>query len=231
MTVPVANITTTIKIESIGATDASRGTTQVKAFVEELGIKQYSTPIFVKSVDAAQMLAGDTYLVTLLRGNLKPGKDKNYASNYYWDYAGPGDPNAVAAAAEAPPATQEPLVASEPYHPAPSPPPRPAAYVSDWDKHTSIQRQVAAKAATEILISGILTPFAMDYPRYIIPEGGTPLAAPVPLSPPLPHPGIIWDGWFELIIDRIENGPYVAPDAGLLEPEPSEEPEAETEGV
>jgi hypothetical protein len=85
----------TIKVESLGVTqtnhDGSRSQ-QVKCFVDELGMRQFPTPIFVP-VNAG-LQAGNEYQVTLAKGKLKPSKEGNWDSDFYWDWVSMADPDA-----------------------------------------------------------------------------------------------------------------------------------------
>ena len=174
MTVP-ETITTAIRIEGKGVSNAERGTTQVKAFVDELGLKDYSTPLFVTIADAAQMEPGQTYLASLKRGVIKANKDGSYASHFFWDWLGVGDPNQVAAQHEA--------QAAVPAAPAPAGNPTLVTAGQQWvdGKNQSIERQVAAKAATEMYVAALANGLVPD-----------------------------WDKDFAQVLDRIQNGPLVA---------------------
>lgn len=117
MSVPTS-LTTTIRIESKGA--SKNGDTQVKAFCEELGIKNYSTPLYVPDEDALGMLAGATYPAYLVRGKLKDGKQGDYGNEFYWNWLG-YEASSDQAAAESPPAQPAPATGDGQVAP-PSPP-------------------------------------------------------------------------------------------------------------
>lgn len=210
MSVP-EQIATVARIESMGAANADRGTTQVKVFVEDLGLKQYATPLFIPSDLAAGLVAGQSYNMTLRRGRKKDGKAGSFASEYQWDWVPDGTPviEAPPAPSDGPTPQQEASATTWPGgntlvqptlvleavasgrqvavgQPVPV---EPRLHLTDWDKHISIQRQVAAKAATEIYVAQLT--------KGLSPE---------------------WDEWYTLIVDRIENGPQAPTD----EPAPEE---------
>lgn len=198
MNVP-ESITTTVVVENKGATDASRGTTQVKVFVEELGLKEYSTPIFVPAAQAATMEPGMPYLASLRRGNMKKDKTGDYASHYFWDWVGFGDPNVAVAQQEA--AAAAPPAAAPQGAVAPGQDAWTSATVGQRfvdSKNQSIERQVAAKAATELFVGMLNAGQTAD-----------------------------WDKWFEQVLDRIQNGPYVAPEVAPFDAEGNETPAPE----
>jgi len=144
----------TIRVESIGAAGRD-GRVQLRVFCESLGIKKFSMPLFVPGQVAQYWLAGNEYEAMLERGNAKQGKQgSQYASDYYWNYV--GEPTN----SDLPHAPQQELDFVERPDGSPPPPRQQAAqqqparsggYVSDRDRNLSIVRQVAAKAAVDLL--------------------------------------------------------------------------------
>jgi hypothetical protein len=133
----------TVTVESKGS--VNQGRQMVKVYAPDLGIKKFPTQVWMPEDVAAGMLPNQSYEVMLARG--KPKKQNpEYSSDYYWDYAGEPGPSDVPT--DLPfdhPADEASQKAAEPQ--------RASGYVTDRDRNTSIVRQVAAKAAVELLVA------------------------------------------------------------------------------
>lgn len=139
-----------------------------------LDIPEFQTkyPVIVKT-DAETALAapvGMTLSMQLNRENLKANADGGKPWQFYYGLHKIGEPQWTQEPAPAP-ATQEQAA-------SPGSTERPA-YVSDRERNDSIIRQVAVKAATDLLVSGVVY-HAADEPPYSQ-----------------------WDGWFSHIASRI----------------------------
>jgi hypothetical protein len=87
-----------IELESRGAADASKGTRQWRVKIPELGIKNFGTPMYIPLGVCQDWEVGETKYVHVGRNDRpKDGKQGEYASDYFWNYVGPGDPNAAVA--------------------------------------------------------------------------------------------------------------------------------------
>jgi hypothetical protein len=141
--------------------------------IPELGFRDFPTPLFVDATDASNMNPGQSYLVKLVQGSLKKDKDPESSLSYFWNYSGfanPEDVQVQPAAPAAKAAASVPTAATS------------AAAGQQWvdTKNQSIERQVAAKCATDLYIKQLETSVAAD-----------------------------WDSNFNLVLDRIQNGPFV----------------------
>jgi hypothetical protein len=134
-------ITTTLTIDKLGATDAKRGTQMINVFIPEIGIAKYSTTMFVPMEVSANLKADDVFTATISRGKLKNNKSGDWANEYYWDYG----------------ATEVEIVSSDwrvepPAAPMPPAAPRP----TDDDRQSKIMLQHA---------SGVVGPAYGDWRR------------------------------------------------------------------
>lgn len=182
MSVP-ERLTTVVEVTGKGVTDAERGTTRVEVKVAELGLKDYSTPLFVDATDAQSMEPGQNYLASLIRGPVKRDKDGTYASHYFWNWGGFGDPNQVAAQAEAaagaPPLVQAAQnLGGQVVGQTPAQTSQTVGQMFVDAKNMSIERQTAAKAATDMYVAQVSNGLQPD-----------------------------WDSNFAQVLDRIQNGP------------------------
>jgi len=95
-------LTTTLTIDKLGAVNTERGTQMINVFIPEIGIKQYSAPMFfpLDVVEANDFKAEGTFTATISRGILKKdklGQEKpgEWANEYYWNFVGFDDPSWV----------------------------------------------------------------------------------------------------------------------------------------
>ena len=149
---------------------------------------QYPVPVFVPDGKYDNIALGSAYNFVLASENLKKNKSGERPYDYYWGFVRLADGNETPTVA--PTAPTAPMAAT--------PPEAPPAYQSatvgqQWvdSKNQSIERQVSAKAATEIYVASILSKVEVN-----------------------------WDGWFTQILDRIQNGPFVATVEEAVTPDP-----------
>jgi len=174
-------VTAGIRVESKGAktTNANGATTvAMKAFVEDIGATQYSIPIFVPEADADQMVQGDTYYAILQQGKLKLGKSGNYDTDFHWNWVGFADGTAVPEPATQPSGQANGMGGQPDGSDRPS---RGTQTVPIDRTRNSIERQVAAKGAIDLMAAGQL-----------IPEDGETMAE-------------VWIRWADLIVTWIQS--------------------------
>jgi hypothetical protein len=116
-------ITTTLTVKDLGAVNAVRGTQKIDLFIPEIGIKEYSVPMFIPTdvIAVKDLKPKDTFTATISRGTLRKDKDGqikpgDWANEYYWDFVSLKDdteaPTQPAATAE-PAAAPQPTVSEE----------------------------------------------------------------------------------------------------------------------
>lgn len=95
---------TQIELESRGKADAAKGTRMWRVKIPDIGVRNYSTPMFIPLAACQDWEEGETKFVHIGRGDRpKEGKQGQYASDYFWNYVGPGNPNAAVAQSESGP--------------------------------------------------------------------------------------------------------------------------------
>ena len=139
---------------------------------------QYPIKVFVPAEAAAAIALGGTYAFVLVSENLKRGKTGEKPYDYYWGY------RSIATGAAAQPQSEgTPPLVNAAVAMGGQVVPQPQAQRPDATR-TSIERQTAAKAATDMYVAQLTNGLAPD-----------------------------WDTNYAQVLDRIENGPVEAQEA------------------
>jgi hypothetical protein len=121
---------------------ASKDTTEIRAFIPELGIIKWSAPMFVPNEVALSMLPGESYPVNVQQS------PPNANGKQFWNWVGYASPSETAASAAQPPAPeQQATVAPAQEQPVQGAPP--PVYQTMDARDRLIVRQVAFKGAIE----------------------------------------------------------------------------------
>ena len=135
---------------------------------------QYPIKLFIPDGGPDLQLQA-AYNLVLASENQKKNNDGSLPWHYYWGFRRISDGTEPVTPPSAPVQAAAPSGAGTPTAAAAS---APAPRFGEFERNQSIQRQVAAKCATDMVVSGV----SQD-----------------------------WDASYVVILDRIENGPYVEP--------------------